>query len=96
MEELARAHAHRQRQSLRDLRPDLPEAFVATVERGLDSDPTRRYHSVGDFESALRDSLGVPSGGAAVQPAALRHPRFGLALSLAAAILVAVITGLIV
>ena len=97
MEELARAHAHRQRQSLRDLRPDLPEAFVATVERALDSDPTRRYHSVGDFESALRDSLGVPAGRAAVQaPAAVRRPRFGLALSLAAATLVAVITGLIV
>ena len=57
MEELARAHAQRQRQPLRDLRPDLPEAFVATVERALDSDPTRRYQSVGDFESALRDSL---------------------------------------
>jgi TolB-like protein/Tfp pilus assembly protein PilF len=96
MEELARAHAHRQRQSLRDLRPDLPEAFVATVERALDSDPTRRYHSVGDFESALRDSLGVPAARAAVEkPAGVRR-RFGFALSLAAAILVAVITGLIV
>ncbi len=61
MEELARAHAQRQRQSLRDLRPDLPEAFVATVERALDSDPTRRYHSVGDFESA---SARLARGGA--------------------------------
>ena len=40
MEQLARAHAHRERQPLRDLRPDLPEAFVAAVERALDSDPT--------------------------------------------------------
>ena len=97
MEELARAHAQRQRQSLRDLRPDLPEAFVATVERALDSDPTRRYHSVGDFESALRDSLGVPAARAAVQaPAAVRRPRLGFAFLAAAAALVALIAGLIV
>ena len=61
MEQLARAHAHRERQPLRDLRPDLPEPFVAAVERALDSDPTRRYQSVGEFESALRDSLDAPS-----------------------------------
>ncbi len=97
MEELARAHAQRQRQSLRDLRPDVPEAFVATVERALDSDPTRRYHSVGDFESDLRDSLGVPAARAAVEtPAAVRRPRLGFAFLAAAAVLVALIAGLIV
>ena len=97
MEELARAHAQRQRQSLRDLRPDVPEAFVATVERALDSDPTRRYHSVGDFESDLRDSLGVPTARAAVEtPAAVRRPRLGFAFLAAAAVLVALIAGLIV
>ena len=57
MEQLAQAHARRERQPLRDLRPDLPEAFVATVERALDSDPTRRYQSVGDMETALRESM---------------------------------------
>ncbi len=61
MEQLARAHAHRQRQPLRDLRPDLPEPFIATVERALDSDPSRRYQSVGEFESALRESLDAPA-----------------------------------
>ena len=61
MEQLARAHAHRERQPLRDLRPDLPEAFVATVERALDSDPSRRFQSVGDLESALRESLDAPA-----------------------------------
>ena len=45
----------------------------------------------------MRDSLGVPAARAAVEtPAAVRRPRFGVVLSLAAAILVAVITGLIV
>ena len=97
MEQLARAHAHRERQQLRDLRPDLPEAFVATVERALDSDPTRRYQSVGDFESALRESLDAPASRAAVQaPAASRRPRFGFAFLTAAAALVALIAGLIV
>ncbi len=61
MEQLARAHAHRERQPLRDLRPDLPEAFVAAVERALDSDPSRRHQSVGEFESALRESLDAPA-----------------------------------
>ena len=59
MEQLARAHAHRERQPLRDLRPDLPEAFVATVERALDSDPTpalpeRRRVRVGAARVARR------------------------------------------
>ena len=97
MEQLARAHAHRERQPLRDLRPDLPEAFVATVERALDSDPSRRYQSVGDFEAALRESLDVPATRvAALPPAVARRPRVGLAFVAAAAVLVAVIAGLIV
>ena len=97
MELLARAHAHRERQPLRDLRPDLPESFVAAVERALDSDPTRRYQSVGEFESALRDSLDSPVSRAAVQaPSPVRRPRFGFAFMSAAAVLVALIAGLIV
>ena len=97
MEELARAHAHRARQPLRDLRPDLPEVFVAAVERALDSDPTRRYQSVGEFESALRESLDAPAGRAAVQtPAVVRRRRFGFAFMAGAAVLAALIAGLIV
>jgi tetratricopeptide (TPR) repeat protein len=97
MEQLARAHAHRERQPLRDLRPDLPEAYVATVERALDSDPSRRYQSIGDLESALRDSLDVPARRPVVQaPAASRRPRLGFAFQAAAAVLVALIAGLIV
>ena len=100
MEQLARAHAHRERQPLRDLRPDLPEAFVATVERALDSDPSRRYQSVGDFEAALRESLDVPNRPSVVAPTAttarIRRARFGYSFGLAAAILAAVITSLIV
>jgi eukaryotic-like serine/threonine-protein kinase len=97
MEELARAHGRRERQPLRDLRPDLPEVFVASVERALDSDPTRRFQSVGDFESALRESLDAPAGRAAAQtPVVARRRRFGFAFMAAAAILVTLVAGLIV
>ncbi len=57
MEDLARAHRQRDRRSLRDLRPDAPQAFVAVVERALDSDPNRRFGTVGELETALRESL---------------------------------------
>ena len=98
MEQLARAHAHRQRQPLRDLRPDLPEAFVATVERALDSDPTRRYHSVGDFESALRESLGAAQSPAATASGPVRttRRRFGVAFASVVAALLLAIVALIV
>ena len=97
MEQLARAHAHRERQPLRDLRPDLPEAYVATVERALDSDPSRRFQSVGEFESALRESLDVGASRPIVQaPAVLRRPHLGFAFLAAAAVLVALIAALIV
>jgi serine/threonine protein kinase/tetratricopeptide (TPR) repeat protein len=59
MEQLAAAHAQRRRQALRDLRPDLPQAFVSAVARPLDSDPTRRFQTAGDMETALRESLEV-------------------------------------
>jgi len=60
MEELAQAHRQRDRRSLRDLRPDAPQAFVGVVERALESDPLRRFRSVGELETALRESLIVP------------------------------------
>ena len=57
MEELRLAHGSRRRQPLRDLRPDVPEGFVRVVERALESDPARRYGSVGELEQGLRESL---------------------------------------
>jgi len=97
MEQLARAHAHRERQPLRDLRPDLPEGFIATVERALDSDPSRRYQSVGELESALRESLDAPAPRPLAQMrVAARRRQFGLAFVAAAGVLVALIAALIV
>jgi serine/threonine protein kinase/tetratricopeptide (TPR) repeat protein len=101
MEQLARLHSMRERQSLRDLRPDVPEVFVRTVERALESDPIRRFQTAGDLASALRESLEPASNKAPVEvavipPAVARRPRFGLTFGVAAAVLAAVITALIV
>jgi serine/threonine-protein kinase len=46
--------------SLRDLRPDLPEAFVGVVERALCRDPRGRPASAGSMRAALGAVLGIP------------------------------------
>src|SRR6185503_5794094 len=58
---------------LRDIRPDLPEAFIRAVERALKAKPEDRYASVGAFESALSDTMAVPppSGSVWRRPGAL-------------------------
>jgi hypothetical protein len=38
---------------LRDERPDLPESFIAIVERAIDPDPAKRYASAGQMEAKL-------------------------------------------
>lgn len=47
--------------SMRDLRPDLPDAFVAAVELALAPDPADRPQTAGAFRSALGLVLGVPT-----------------------------------
>ena len=54
---LVKAHGERNIRRLRDLRPNLPEAFVRVVERAIEPAPAARYPSAGAMESALRDSL---------------------------------------
>jgi eukaryotic-like serine/threonine-protein kinase len=58
-EDVERAHRLEERRHLRDVRPDLAEEFVHTVQRALDPDPRRRYQSAGAFESALARFLGA-------------------------------------
>jgi serine/threonine protein kinase/tetratricopeptide (TPR) repeat protein len=66
IEQLARAHAHKQMRRLRDLRPDLPSPFVRAVERALEHDPATRYSTAGEMEAALRDGAdGFPTSGVA-------------------------------
>jgi hypothetical protein len=47
------AHDRGDRRRLRDERPDLPDSFIAIVERAIDPDPMRRYASAGDMEAKL-------------------------------------------
>jgi serine/threonine-protein kinase len=98
MEQLQRAHASRDRRPLRDLRPDVPEAFVRVVERSLDSDPARRYRSAGELEQGLRESLEPqavpPARGSVVAPKPRRGP--GLPFVAAATVLVVLVVTLIV
>lgn len=70
-DELVAAHVRGQRRHLRDARPDLPDTFIAAVERALDPDPQRRYSTVGELLSALtRVTAGGISGRiTAIRPA---------------------------
>lgn len=61
MEGLARAHAESAGRRLRDMRPDLPTAFVAVVERALDANPERRFRTAGEMDLALRSWPGEPA-----------------------------------
>jgi serine/threonine-protein kinase len=93
-EELREKHARGDAKLLRDRRPDLPEAFVAVVERALAHDPDQRFLTGGQMEHALSLALGTASGPA--PPVDVRRrPAFPVrgALVLAAAV---VVTGLLV
>jgi serine/threonine-protein kinase len=46
--------------SLRDLRPEVPEAFVALVERALHHDPSERPETAGRLQAGLGVVLGGP------------------------------------
>jgi eukaryotic-like serine/threonine-protein kinase len=56
--EVARRHsASGDRRPLRDVRPDLPDAFIRVVDRAVAQRPEDRYQSAGEFESALAGTL---------------------------------------
>jgi eukaryotic-like serine/threonine-protein kinase len=56
--ELAVAHAQKKRVPLRDVRPDLPAAFVNVIERAISPDANDRYPSAGHFGAALAEVTG--------------------------------------
>ena len=90
---------------LRDERPDLPDAFVETVERALNADPSARFESAGAMEVALARVVGggepppaISSLGPASEGNDIRAPlsvtrRFRLAAFAATLITVALIVG---
>ena len=96
MEQLRQAHANRQQRTLRDLRPDVPEAFIRVVERALDSDPSRRFRSIGELEQGLRESLDRVPAPRAVVDAATPKRRVGLPFAAAAIALAMLVVALIV
>ena len=57
-EQILQAHSQRERRRLRDLRPDLPDAFVRVVERALGDDPRTRFQTAGAFADELAASIG--------------------------------------
>jgi eukaryotic-like serine/threonine-protein kinase len=58
------------RRLLRDVRPDLSEAFIGAVERALAESPDDRYPSAGAFEAALRPVVSRPA-----PPPPFAHPK---------------------
>ena len=73
-EGLARAHRERRARRLRDLRPDLPQGFVAAVERALAPDPAKRFRTAGEMEAALREVVADPAASTDTRPS--RGPRW--------------------
>ena len=56
--EIERHHAaHAQRWLLRDLRPDLPDAFIRVVDRATAERPADRFQSAGELEAALHKAI---------------------------------------
>ena len=60
-DDVREAHARGDRHHLRDVRPDLSDAFVATVERAVAVDPASRFRTMGAFEQELARFLGTAS-----------------------------------
>lgn len=60
IEGILRAHARGERRPLHEARPDLPDAFVAVVERALDPDAARRFGSAREMQDALAGTTTTP------------------------------------
>jgi hypothetical protein len=68
----AYAIQHETPPSLAELRPDLPGAVVAAIERAMDRDPARRFPSAPEMAAAL--GLEGPTGGLFSDPTVLSMP----------------------
>jgi hypothetical protein len=85
------AHTAGRRQALRDLRPDLPSAFINVVERSLARNPKERYRSAGEFGNALAAVGGVRySDDSSGTPLMRRMAQLVAAVVIAAALLAGV------
>ena len=57
MDDLREAHRRGQRHHLGDMRPDLPDDFVRAVERMIDPDPAKRFHTATEAQKALEEVI---------------------------------------
>ncbi len=93
---LAQSHREGQRRLLRDMRADLPDAFVEVVDRACSADPAKRYATAGALNAALAGVLGVSSNlsteSTGVRSGVTRASRWALAA--AAAVLVTIGIGI--
>jgi serine/threonine protein kinase/tetratricopeptide (TPR) repeat protein len=88
LDDVRAGHRERQPERLGDTRPDLPDAFSATIDRGLAVDPARRYDSARAFETALEKVQAVST-----QSDRARAPRWTLRPKRLANIALAVMLG---
>jgi eukaryotic-like serine/threonine-protein kinase len=99
VDELEARHAEGALVHLRDVRADLPSAFVRVVDRAIAPEPARRYQSAGELEAALLESLAEITPPIAValpsEPVQDRSRRWSRAAAIAggaaAALLVAIV-----
>ena len=81
-----KALVHDEPRPLRDIRPDVPEALAAIVDRCLEKDRTRRYASAVELLADLRL--------VASATAAVRTPRTPRYVAVAAVVVLAVVIGI--
>jgi serine/threonine-protein kinase len=74
--ELRDKHARGDARLLRDVRSDLPEAFVKVVERATASNPAERFSTAGQMEQALTVALGAEAGSPSARAADGSAARF--------------------
>jgi serine/threonine protein kinase/Tol biopolymer transport system component len=72
LEEVRAAHARGERTRLRDLRADVPAAFVRAIEQAVHPNPAERFQTAGEMEAAL-DKV-APAGDTA--PPAIPRARW--------------------
>jgi TolB-like protein/Tfp pilus assembly protein PilF len=87
LDELREAHRRRRTTRLRDVRSDLPSAFVRVIDRAIAAAPADRYASAGELEADLDKSLERPiaaESGSSGSP--IFRPRYAIWGSVALAV----------
>src|SRR5687768_2605315 len=67
-----------------DLRPDAPDVLIDVIARALAADPNDRFHSAGEFETALGKAGATEVPAAAESSVPAKGPRAGIWLMWAA------------